>query len=106
MPSCYAHFDACVGRKDNAAVSRRASERSYDPIRQYLTRLRWDGKPRLDTWLTYYLGVEPCECSRRIGRMFLIAMVARVLWPGCKADYMLAGREPLLSPGNGHPAQG
>jgi predicted P-loop ATPase len=71
------------------------------PIRDYLNGLRWDRKLRLSTWLTYYAGVEPDEklsdeekANQRqyisaIGRMFLIAMVARVMRPGCKVDYML-----------------
>jgi len=78
----------------HAAVARRASERGFHPIRQYLTGLRWDGRKRLDTWLPYYMGVEPSEYAKRIGRMFLIAMVARVLKPGCKADYMLVIEGP------------
>lgn len=71
------------------AVQGRASERAYHPVRDYLTSLRWDGEKRLDKWLSYYLGAEHTPYTTRIGRMFLIAMVARVLKPGCKADYML-----------------
>src|SRR4029450_3686111 len=28
------------------------------PVRDYLTRLRWDGAPRLERWVTVYLGAE------------------------------------------------
>lgn len=66
-----------------------ASERSFHPLRDYLSRLEWDGVSRLDTWLTAYLGVEETAYSFGIGRMFLISMIARILKPGCKADYML-----------------
>ena len=57
-----------------------------------------DGKPRLDTWLSYYLGAVHTPYTARIGRMFLIAMVARVMRPGCKADYMLVieGEQGLM----------
>ena len=71
------------------AVDLRATERGYHPVMDWLRGLRWDGTGRLDTWLTAYLGVADTPYSRRIGRMFLIAMVARVAEPGCKADYML-----------------
>lgn len=71
------------------AVQRRASERAHHPARTYLSGLRWDGTPRLDTWLSYHLGAEHSPYVAGIGRMFLIAMVARVFKPGCKADYML-----------------
>ena len=71
------------------AVARVASERAFHPVRDYLDGLRWDGRKRIDTWLSYHLGAEHTDYTERIGRMFLVAMVARVFTPGCKADYML-----------------
>jgi predicted P-loop ATPase len=66
-----------------------AREITIHPLRDWLSSLTWDGEKRADSWLTTYLGVEPDDYSRTIGRMFLIAMVARVMQPGCKTDYML-----------------
>jgi predicted P-loop ATPase len=71
------------------AVRLCALERPFHPVREYLKSLRWDGMPRLDTWLAAYLGAEATPYTGSIGRMFLIAMVARIFRPGCKADYML-----------------
>jgi predicted P-loop ATPase len=70
------------------AVDLRAQERAFHPVRDYLNALQWDGRPRLDTWLSYYLGAVHNEYHAGIGRMFLVAMVARIFDPGCKADYM------------------
>jgi len=77
--------------KDTAhqAVDKRASERSFHPVKDYLTGLRWDGKERVGMWLSYYLGAEHNDYTAGIGKMFLVAMVARILRPGCKCDYML-----------------
>ena len=56
---------------------------------------RTDGtRTRADQWLSRYLGAEPSEYHAAIGRMFLIAMAARVLEPGCKADYVVILQGP------------
>jgi predicted P-loop ATPase len=73
----------------HSAVDLRARERSFHPVRDYLNSLRWDGTKRVDWWLTYYLGAEQTEYTKAIGKMFLVACVARVFQPGCQADYML-----------------
>jgi predicted P-loop ATPase len=70
------------------AVDQRARERPFHPIRDYLGGLTWDGIKRLERWTVGYLGAEPSDYGAGIGRMFLIAMVARIYEPGCKADYM------------------
>lgn len=59
------------------------------PVKNYLDRLEWDGTPRIDGWLARYMGAESTEYTRAIGAMFLIAAVARIYQPGCKADNML-----------------
>jgi predicted P-loop ATPase len=79
-----------VGKEMVGDATRLVSvERSFHPVRNYLDTLKWDGVPRLDTWLATYLGTEATPYTAAIGRMFLIAMVARIFRPGCKADYML-----------------
>jgi hypothetical protein len=72
----------------HSAVDAIALENAYHPIRRYLKSLEWDGVERLSTWLSDYCGAEDNDYTRRIARMILIAMVARVRYPGCKADYM------------------
>jgi predicted P-loop ATPase len=66
-----------------------ARDNSYHPVFDMLEALEWDGLPRLNTWLRDCFGVEDTPYHKVIGRLFLIALVARIYRPGCKADYML-----------------
>lgn len=65
-----------------------ARDHSFHPVRQYLESLEWDGIERVGEFFPAYLGTAntPYECAS--GKMFLIAMVARIMEPGCKADYV------------------
>src|SRR5262245_48850995 len=76
------------------AVDTYARRQSFHPLRNYLESLRWDGKPRVNVWLTTKLGAELTPYTQAIGQMFLIAMVARIFEPGCKCDYMLVLEGP------------
>jgi predicted P-loop ATPase len=71
------------------AIDRHSRDFSFHKLREWLDGLKWDGKRRLNTWLARYLGAKPSRYHAAIGRMFLIAMIARVFEPGCKADYVL-----------------
>jgi predicted P-loop ATPase len=76
------------------AVDLRARECAFHPVRDYLEALVWDETPRLRNWLTDYLGAKASSYTKGIGDKFLIGMVARILQPGCKADYMLVIEGP------------
>ncbi len=71
------------------AMAARAKENSFHPVRDYLSRLEWDGARRINVWLTTYLGAELTPYSQAIGEMCLISMVARVFEPGSKCDHMV-----------------
>jgi predicted P-loop ATPase len=62
---------------------------SFDPVRDYLDTLTWDGKPRLDRWLIDYCSATDTPLNRSVGRKVLVAAVRRVRSPGCKFDYLL-----------------
>ena len=78
-------------RKSNVfdALTQRCLENSFDPVKDYLDGLRWDGVERIDKWLTTHLGAEDNALNCAIGRKMLIAAVRRVRQPGCKFDYIV-----------------
>lgn len=71
------------------AVSNIAHERRFHPVREYLEGLKWDKQPRLDSWLTDFLGVEASDYARAVGRKTICAAVMRVFKPGIKFDHVL-----------------
>lgn len=71
------------------AVRMVAKRHSYDPLREWLEGLEWDGSYRLESWLSEYLGADLTPLNRATGRAFLISAVARALEPGCQVDHVL-----------------
>jgi predicted P-loop ATPase len=89
--------------EDRPALSKEAVEQaivtyarqfSYHPVRDYLTSLTWDGTPRLDSWLSTYIGVQASPYASAVGRCYLLGAVRRVMSPGCKFDSMLVIEGP------------
>ena len=80
-----------------------ADREQFHPVRDYLAGLKWDGVPRIETWLTTYLGVPDSPMARLAGPWWLVQAVKRILVAGAKADYVLvlegkqgAGKSTLL----------
>lgn len=71
------------------AVTNVGHKNKFHPVREYLESLKWDGVPRLDTWLHDYAGVKDDNYSRAVSRKVLCAAVMRVLKPGVKFDHVL-----------------
>lgn len=92
------HADRFKAKKGDVQdeVEAEARRNAFDPLLDYLTGLKWDGKPRLDRWLTTHLGAEANEYTRLVGRRFLIGAVARANAPaiGIKLDSMLVLEGP------------
>ena len=57
-------------------------------VKRYLQSLSWDGKRRVDTLLSVYLGADDTRYTRAVIRKFLCAAAARAVVGGVKFDYM------------------
>jgi hypothetical protein len=87
-----AHSINIGNRKDIAhRIMTVARENAFDPLKDYLNALVWDGKPRITNWLKTYCGAneESNEYLERVARCWAISLVARGLKPGCKVDNVL-----------------
>jgi len=71
------------------AIQTAARDRPIHPVKSYLHGLKWDGVPRVDTWLSDYLGAENTGYARAVGSRWLLSAVARIFRPGAKADCCL-----------------
>jgi len=66
-----------------------AAENAYHPVRDYLTRLAWDGVERIAHVPDDILSAPRTELNQTLIRRFLISAVARAMRPGCKLDTVL-----------------
>lgn len=67
-----------------------AHRKRIHPVREWLDSLKWDGVPRINTWIRDYCqGVAEEPYLSEVSRKFLLALVKRVFEPGCQWDYVL-----------------
>ncbi len=68
------------------AVEAVATSHSFHPVVDYLGEIVWDGRRRLEGWLSRYLGAEPSPYLGAVSKCTLISAVVRIMEPGCKVD--------------------
>lgn len=71
------------------ACKRVAQKLAFDPIKEWMDALTWDGTPRLATFLHETLGAEQNDYHAAVFTKWLCAGVARTYHPGHKFDNML-----------------
>ena len=71
------------------ALTLEFEKQSFHPIKEYLSKLVWDGKPRLNKLLVDYFGADDNIYTHEAIRKPLVGAVARVYNPGIKFDLVL-----------------
>ncbi|MFM0647252.1 VapE family protein [Paraburkholderia bryophila] len=66
-----------------------ADQWHFHDVREYLEGLTWDRVERVRHWPSKYMHVSDSEYVQLAGMKWMIAAVARVMRPGCKADNVL-----------------
>jgi len=59
-----------------------AKANSFDPMKQRIEAVKWDGQPRAETFFINYLGATDNHYTRMVTRKWLAGAVARVYFPG------------------------
>lgn len=62
--------------------------------RDWMNKLKWDGKPRIETFFTRSFGVIDSEYAQAASKNFWIGMAARIYRPGCQLDNMVVLEGP------------
>lgn len=65
------------------------TKKAFNPVKDFLKSLEWDGVERVDRVLIDYLGADDTEYVRTVTRKALVAAVTRVMRPGIKFDNVL-----------------
>lgn len=66
-----------------------SSERSFNPVQDFIRSVEWDGIPRIETALIDYLGADDTPLVREQTKLWFVGAVARAFKPGCKFDNVL-----------------
>lgn len=92
IESCY-----CISnrQKYEDAFCEFQHEREYDPIRDRINAVEWDGVARVETMLHRWLGAEDSPYIRECSRLLFAGGINRAYRPGCKFDdvIVLVGRQ-------------
>ena len=80
-------------------ISMCAHRHEYHPVKEYLSKLEWDGKPRVETFFIDRLGAPDTPLTREISFKWLFAVLKRILEPGCYFDHYLIVSDPQQGTG-------
>jgi predicted P-loop ATPase len=69
-----------------SAIGKVASERRIDTAQEWLSRLRWDGVERVESFCSSAWGWADSDYSKAVGRYIWTALAGRVIEPGCQCD--------------------
>lgn len=78
-------------------ISLAAQSNSYNPVKDRIESVHWDGKPRAATFFIDYLGADDNAYVRAVTATWLVGLIARVYRPGIKFDMVpvLAGKQGI-----------
>ena len=79
-------YDLYSPPKHEKALRLLFEERKYNPIRDEVDSIVWDGEERCEHFLNKWALVEDSEYSREVSRLIFAGGIHRLYNPGCKFD--------------------
>lgn len=75
----------------HGGVKFHSEQNKRNPVREYYENLdqKWDGTVRVKYFMNDVYGAAKTAYAQEVSRNFFLAMVARILNPGCKFDHMI-----------------
>lgn len=72
--------------KHNAALRLLFKAREYNPVKDLVETIKWDGRERCENFLTVWGRTEDTPYSREVSRLIFAGGINRLYNPGCKFD--------------------
>jgi len=85
----YPFFNSVARGHVEESIVRIAHSNPVSPVADYIKKLEWDKKPRIDRWITEVYKVEDNNYHSEIGSNWIKAMVKRIIIPGTQVDNTL-----------------
>ena len=85
----YEFFEKINAQMVEDAIIGVCAKNKVNPPKDWLLSLVWDKTPRLNTWLRNTYGVAEMEYHESVGANWLKGLVKRIIYPGCKFDFVL-----------------
>ena len=76
-------------QKYDDALRIRMTETSYNPIRDFIDTLKWDGIDRIEQFFQFSVKAENTPYIREAARLIFAGGIQRLYNPGCKYDEMI-----------------
>lgn len=64
-------------------------QNTIDSLNEWGKSLKWDGEPRVETFLRDYFGCEDSLYTRQVSKNMAVMLGSRCMAPGCKIDNMI-----------------
>lgn len=83
------HYGICNKDKINDALAIVSNKHSYNPLKDKIEAVKWDGISRIETMLIKWLKAEDTPYAREVSRLIFAGGINRLYNPGCKFDIMV-----------------